>query len=164
METNILTKRANLDTSTKHESKCPECGSIDIITDDDSGELICGACGLVVNDTMIDESPEWRSYTPEDREAKIRVGAPTNLQKFDKGLSTTFQTYTDVHGKSLAIQDRYKMMRLKKWQNRVNTNTNNLRNLAQAMTNLTMLSDNLSIPPLYRRTQHRFTVKLSPKA
>ena len=34
----------------KKESKCPECGSTHLINDSKRGEVVCGACGLVIVD------------------------------------------------------------------------------------------------------------------
>ncbi len=34
--------------------RCPECGSKDHVTDRNSGEIICGRCGLVIRDLMFD--------------------------------------------------------------------------------------------------------------
>ena len=41
--------------------KCPECGSTCIIRDYDSGEAVCGDCGLVVEERFLDEDPETRA-------------------------------------------------------------------------------------------------------
>ena len=37
---------------------CLECGSGNIIYDDESGEVICGDCGLVVRESIINKGPE----------------------------------------------------------------------------------------------------------
>jgi len=42
---------------------CPECGSIDLFIDRENGEVVCRRCGLVIDETMLDRGPEWRSYT-----------------------------------------------------------------------------------------------------
>ncbi len=147
MELNIITKKENSKTSNRQLlNVCPECGSNELITDEESGELICGGCGLVLSNAEPDQTPEWRTYTPEEKAAKNRVGSPITLQKFDKGLSTTFQTRSDIHGKSLSVNDQFKMMRLRKWQSRVSRDTSKLRNLSQATTVLGTLTDSLSIP------------------
>lgn len=126
--------------------QCPECGSQELVTDKSLGEIICGKCGLVVKDFMLDQNPEWRAFTPEERENKIRVGSPTSITQFDKGLSTTFQPYKDTHGKSLSANERFKMMRLRKWHIRARMHISAERNLSQAMNTLTRLSDKLHVP------------------
>jgi len=66
--------------------KCPECNSSKLIYDETRGEVICGACGLLVEEKMVDTSHELRSF--DKSEKKSRGGAPISLQKFDKGLTT----------------------------------------------------------------------------
>ena len=40
----------------------------DIITDVESGEVICGNCGIVITDRAQDiSSPEWRAFTVEEK-------------------------------------------------------------------------------------------------
>jgi transcription initiation factor TFIIB len=129
-----------------HTDCCPECGSSELVTDRDTGEVLCSGCGLVITETLLDRKPEWRAFTPEERRAKVRVGAPTSLRQFDKGLSTTFQPYRDAQGKALPMTERLKMLRLRKWQNRARVHTSAQRNLSQAMNVLTRLSDTLRIP------------------
>jgi hypothetical protein len=33
--------------------RCPECGSDELVTDGDSGEVICSKCGLVIRDLRL---------------------------------------------------------------------------------------------------------------
>jgi len=126
--------------------RCPECGSNERVTDRSSGEIICRNCGLVIRELMLNQNPEWRAFTPEERRAKVRVGAPTSLRQFDKGLATTFQPYKDARGKTLPLTKRLKMLRLRKWQMRARVHSSTQRNLSQAMNVVTRLSDTLRIP------------------
>ena len=34
--------------------RCPECNSINLTHDDQKGEIICGDCGLIIEDKMVD--------------------------------------------------------------------------------------------------------------
>ncbi len=129
-----------------HAGFCSECGSRELVTDRDTGEVLCSRCGLVMSDTILDQKPEWRAFTPEERTAKARVGSPTSLKQFDKGLSTTFQPYRDTYGRALPMKQRLKMMRLRKWQIRSRIHSSTQRNLSKAMSELTRLSDKLRIP------------------
>jgi transcription initiation factor TFIIB len=126
--------------------RCPECGGDVFVTDPETGEVVCRRCGLVLQEEVLDQKPEWRAFTPEERRAKARAGAPTSLKQFDKGLSTTFQPYKDTYGRALAIKDRLKMMRLRKWNIRARIHSSAERNLSQAMNELTRLTDKLHIP------------------
>lgn len=44
--------------------RCLKCGSKELVTDRDSGEVVCSKCGLVIGDLMLDQKPEWRVFTP----------------------------------------------------------------------------------------------------
>jgi transcription initiation factor TFIIB len=128
-------------------NKCPECESTNLVHDYDSGETICGNCGLVVQDVMMDEGPEWRAFTQEEKESRSRVGIPTSYSVHDKGLSTSIDRIDrDAFGRKLPLSTRLQMWRLRKWQIRSRVHSSIDRNLAQAMTELDRLSDKVSAP------------------
>lgn len=126
--------------------RCPECGSRELVTDKLSGEIVCGSCGLVIRDVMLDQKPEWRAFTMEEKKAKRRVGPPTSILRQDKGLSTTFQPYRDASGSRLPSKTRIKMKRLRWWDLRAKMGSSVKRNLYKAMSELDRLSDKLHIP------------------
>jgi transcription initiation factor TFIIB len=129
------------------EDKCPECGGKNLIHDYDTGETICGDCGLVVNSVEIDEGKEWRAFTQDEMESRSRVGMPSSYSIHDKGLPTTIsQVGRDAHGRKLPLSTRFKMWRLRRWQIRSGAYSSIDRNLSLAMTELDRLSDALSIP------------------
>lgn len=37
-----------------HLGICQECGSKELVTDRDSGEIVCSKCGLVISDLILD--------------------------------------------------------------------------------------------------------------
>jgi transcription initiation factor TFIIB len=125
---------------------CPECGGSEFVTDMETGEIACSQCGIVLQEGILDQKPEWRAFTPEETRTKARTGPPTSLKRFDKGLSTTFQPYKDTYGRALPMRERLKMMRLRKWNIRSRVHSSAERNLSQAMNELTRLSDKLHIP------------------
>jgi transcription initiation factor TFIIB len=128
--------------------KCPECASKNLIHDYDTGETICGACGLVLYNLMLDKGPEWRAFTQEEKASRSRVGAPASYSVHDKGLSTTIsQVDRDAFGRKLPLATRLQMWRLRKWQIRSRVHSSIDRNLAQAMAELDRLSDKVYIPP-----------------
>ena len=68
--------------------QCPECGSNHLSKDYSRAELVCRNCGLVLDENMIDQGPEWRAFDSEQREKRARTGAPMTYTIHDKGLST----------------------------------------------------------------------------
>jgi len=128
--------------------KCPECGSANLVHDYDTGETVCGDCGLVLHDQMMDKGPEWRAFSQEEKESRSRVGIPTSYSVHDKGLSTAIgRVDRDAFGRKLPLQTRLQMWRLRKWQIRSRVHSSVDRNLAQAMAELDRLSDKSYIPP-----------------
>lgn len=127
--------------------KCPECGSTNLISDPDTGEVICSDCGLVVQESSMDKGPEWRAFTQEEKKSRSRVGIPISFSVHDKGLSTSIDKVDrDALGRKLPLNSRLQMWRLRKWQIRSRVQSSIDRNLAQAMTEIDRLSDKLSIP------------------
>jgi transcription initiation factor TFIIB len=127
------------------KKKCPECGSADLVFDENTGELICSNCGLVVEEQIIERGREWREF--EEGKKRGRAGAPLSLQKFDMGLSTSVGKNIDLY--RLATEKKMKkFFRLKKWQERVSTSIE--RNLRLALAELTRISSYLNLPNIIR--------------
>ncbi len=128
-------------------TNCPECGSGNLIEDFDLGEIICRACGLVLSEHAINSGPEWRAFTKEEKDDRGRVGIPISYSIHDKGLSTVIDRVNrDAYGRSIPLQTRLEMLRLRKWQIRTRVHSSADRNLAQAMAELDRLTDMLHIP------------------
>jgi len=125
--------------------RCPECNSSHLIYDESRGELICGDCGLLVEEKMVDTSHELRSF--DKTEKKSRGGAPMSMQKFDKGLTTNIGEISDIYKLDSSQQTR-KYLRLKKWQERVSTSIE--RNLRLAMSELSRVASFMEIPSVVK--------------
>jgi len=131
----------------KSLNKCHECGSTHLIEDSEQGEIICGNCGLVVGEQIMNKGPEWRAFTIEEKSQRSRVGSPTSLSIHDKGLSTVIDRINrDAFGRRLPTSTRLQMLRLRKWQIRARVHSSVDRNLAQAMAELDRLADKLHVP------------------
>ncbi len=132
----------------QNEDLCPECGGTHIVQDSDSGELICSDCGLVVKSGIVNEGPEWRAFTPSEKNSRSRVGVPLSFAVHDKGLTTMIgRVGRDAFGRQIPLDTKLQMLRLRKWQIRSRVHSSVDRNLAQAMAELDRLSDKLHIPP-----------------
>jgi transcription initiation factor TFIIB len=130
-----------------------ECGCTDIVTDTATGEQICTACGTVLNEVSIDHGPEWIAFDPEQLENLTRVGAPLTPLIHDKGLSTTISWRSqDATGRRLTVDEQKRQHRLRKWQRRTSANDSTQRNLTQALSELTRISDDLNLPQNTRET------------
>jgi transcription initiation factor TFIIB len=126
---------------------CPECGSGNYVHDHDIGETICGDCGLVIHEQIMDKGPEWRAFTPEEMAKRKRVGLPTTYSRHDKGLNTSIDNANrDSSGRSLSPRQKAQFQRLRKWDNRTKVRSNKERNLAQALPEITRITDKNGLP------------------
>jgi transcription initiation factor TFIIB len=124
------------------DDACPECGGGNTVYDGGTGEVICGACGLVLRESTISLGPEWRDF-PGEEETRSRVGAPFSFAVHDNGLTTVIGHV----GRNTPLNTRLQMLRLRKWQVRSRVHSYTDRSLTQAMLEIDRLSDKLHIPP-----------------
>jgi len=147
--------------------RCPECGSTDLIVDSEMGEYVCGRCGLVIEENIPSQEAEWRAFTPQERDARARAGAPTDYSHYDKGLSTVIRVEKDAFGRPLSPKVKQQMWRLRRWQMRSKVHASQSRNLMLAMSELQRLSDILHMPSsvvdmaaiIYRKTLNEGLVR-----
>jgi transcription initiation factor TFIIB len=125
--------------------KCPSCGDKKLVTDQTTGELFCGKCGLVMTDKIADTGAEWRSFS-NDESNRTRVGAGTSLTMHDMGLSTVIGAANkDSTGKPLSASVRSSIERLRTWDSRTQAHSSADRNLRQALNEMDKLKDKLAL-------------------
>ncbi len=117
-----------------------------IITDLDSGEIICSKCGLVISDKIQDTRQEWRDFVnSEEAKDRRRTGMPTSLARHDMGLYTMIgRGRKDARGQVLAASMRSTMGRLRTWDLRTQPTAN--KNLGGAFNQLNTLKNKLGLP------------------
>ena len=116
-----------------------------MVTDQNTGELFCGKCGLVLTDKISDTGAEWRSF-PNDETNRTRVGAGTSLTMHDMGLSTIIGTQNkDSTGKPLTSAMKSSIERLRTWDSRTQAHSSAERNLRQALNEMDKLKDKLAL-------------------
>lgn len=128
-------------------TKCPECGSTQLIHDYERAELVCKKCGLVIEENIIDRGPEWRAFDHNQRMKRSRVGPPMTSTIHDKGLSTMISWQDrDAHGKLIPPGSRAQLYRLRKWQRRIRVTDATERNLAFALSEADRMASALGLP------------------
>ncbi|WP_181685143.1 transcription initiation factor IIB [Halorhabdus salina] len=131
---------------------CPECDGT-VVTDEERGERVCQECGVVVESEAIDHGPEWRAFTPAERDQRSRVGAPTTKLLHDEGLSTSISwSNKDASGQTLSASQREKMGRLRVWDERFRAQDAQDRNLKQALGEIDRMASALGLPDNVRET------------
>ncbi|MDR2544113.1 MAG: transcription initiation factor IIB [Methanobrevibacter sp.] len=137
----------------ERQTKCPECGSEDLIGDYERAEIFCTECGLVIDDNLVDMGPEWRAFDHEQRDKRTRVGAPVTYTIHDKGLSTMIDWRNkDIYGRDIPARNRAQWHRLRKWQRKIRISSSTERNLAFALSELDRVSSRLSLPRSVRES------------
>ncbi|HYT03081.1 MAG TPA: TFIIB-type zinc ribbon-containing protein, partial [Candidatus Acidoferrum sp.] len=161
--------QANITTTTAATiTKCQSCGNDQIITDSESGEMICDKCGRVISDKLQEVGPEWRTYATDESGGKTRTGPAPSLARHDLGLSTIIgRTDRDASGNRLDVAMRTRMHRLKIWDSRSQVYTPTDRSLQQAFFQLDVLKDKLGLSDviveksayIYRKAQAKMLVR-----
>jgi transcription initiation factor TFIIB len=150
--TRTRTTETETESERDEEVGCPECGG-KLSADTEHGETVCRDCGLVVEEDEIDRGPEWRAFDANEKDEKSRVGAPTTNMMHDKGLSTNIDWRDqDAYGNSLSSNQRQKMQRLRKWNERFRTRDSKERNLKQALGEIDRMASALGLPDNVRET------------
>ncbi len=134
-------------------TRCTNCGSTHLTRDYERGELVCDECGLVLEEAMIDQGPEWRAFDAEQGAKRARTGAPSTLTIHDKGLSTEIGWRNrDTFGKSIPTRNRAQLYRLRKWQRRIRVSNATERNLSFALAELERIASSMGLPRNVRET------------
>src|SRR3989338_4473453 len=125
---------------------CPRCAQGKLVTDNESGEMFCSKCGFVATDRVEQEGPEWRSFSKEEGDNRIRTGTPTSLAMHDMGLATIINPQNkDATGKPLSASMKSTIERLRTWDNRSQVHEPVDRNFRQAFSELNRLKDKLAL-------------------
>ena len=105
--------------SVSSSDKCQRCNKGVMLTDSNTGEMFCSKCGFVATDRVEQEGPEWRSFSKEEGDNRIRTGTPTSLAMHDMGLATIINPQNkDATGKPLSASMKSTIERLRTWDNR----------------------------------------------
>lgn len=134
--------------SASDTTACSECGSHHIQLDYDHAELVCVACGLVLEESLPDPGPDWH---PDDRGpafSQARAGPPDR-----KGMALSTEISSgdrDATGQRIPWRRRSRFFRLREWHNRVRRQRRSERNLADASRNVASLIAALKLPERVR--------------
>lgn len=82
---------------------CKDCREDppNLVEEFSSGDMVCGSCGLVLGDRIVDTRSEWRTFSNDDagNDDPSRVGDGPNLLLNGSQLQTTI-AYTDGNSRS----------------------------------------------------------------
>jgi transcription initiation factor TFIIB len=147
---------------------CTTCnlGQTKMVTDLESGEIICSNCGTVAAEYMEENRKEFSGTSGGNN--NVRVGPPISLTMHDMGLATEVgKDNRDSSGQLIDLDMRNRMNRLRTWDARIQVKDASVRNFRVAFTLLNKLKDKLSLPYaviekaayIYRKVQQEGFVK-----
>ncbi|MEE9410099.1 MAG: TFIIB-type zinc ribbon-containing protein [Candidatus Heimdallarchaeota archaeon] len=143
----------NLSTSSEPSlPRCPDCNSVKLTFDSTRGEVSCGHCGVVVEDSYIDQSAEWRAYSKEQHVKRARTGTPKNLLTYDQYGTLIDYSNKDIFGNSLSPEKASQMFRLRTLQRRAVLQYGTERNLLRALNEIKRISSQLNLTLKVRET------------
>jgi transcription initiation factor TFIIB len=143
----------NVTTSTESSlPRCPDCNSSKLTFDSSRGEICCGHCGLVVEDSYIDQTAEWRAYTKDQHVKRARTGTPKNLLSYDHYGTLIDYSNRDIFGNSLSPEKASQMFRLRTLQRRAVLQYGTERNLLRALNEIKRISSQLNLTIKVRET------------
>lgn len=117
-----------------------------MVTDKDTGEILCASCGQVLMEKMTSIEPETRSFDPEQFSEKSRTGIKSSLAIYDMGLATTIGIANkDASGKNLSGYMKSTFGRLRVWDQRSKAKPRD-RNMVYAFTLLNGMKSRLTLP------------------
>ncbi len=125
--------------------QCETCDPSEskMITDVESGEIICNQCGIVVVQDLEDTNKIW--HKAEDSTSDTRNGNPSSLTLYDQGLATLIgNTNRDASGNVIntMMVTRLNKMRYHDKRSQINKSA---RNLIGAFRQLDSLKDKLGL-------------------
>jgi len=124
--------------------RCRECKEDppNIVEEFSSGDLVCGSCGLILGDKIIDTRSEWRTFATDDgnNDDPSRVGEAANPLLNGNQLETT-----------VSFDGGAKARDLNRAQNRNNTNKGD-RQLLEAYKQIGSLCDAWSMSKIVADT------------
>ncbi|MFW9989296.1 MAG: transcription initiation factor IIB family protein [Candidatus Odinarchaeota archaeon] len=130
---------------------CPECGG-KIILLHEKGETVCGQCGLVINERIVDISHSGkRAFTKQEKESRERTGSPISILLPDMGLSTI------IDKSNIKSPD---LKRAAKWNSRM---TWDKRNMLIATTELKRIGSNMNLPNHVKKAAIRLYIEAFKK-
>jgi transcription initiation factor TFIIB len=141
---------------------CTDCGDAKppIIEDFSAGDLICGNCGLVLGDRIVDTRSEWRTFANDEGNGDpSRVGAAADPILGTNQLDTLI---SNRDGRSSSASKD-----LSKIQAKSVMTKSNERNLVKSFKDISAMCDHIALPKiisdiakqLYKRVEDEKLVK-----
>lgn len=121
------------------------CQKDSLVSDNNSGEIVCSQCGSVLVEKAEVMGPEVHTFSTEEYMEKTRTGSKSSLAWDDMGLSTVIDSKNrDAGGNSLSSEIKSTFNRLRMWDARSKSDSSE-RSLRRAFTALNSAKSKLSL-------------------
>jgi transcription initiation factor TFIIB len=142
---------------------CPDCRDPNphIVEEFGSGDLVCGNCGLVLGDRVVDTRSEWRTFANDEGDDPSRVGAASDpLMEGIEQLDTVISFRDGGSGIARELQRAASRQQ----------NTRSERNILTAFRDISNWCDQFSLPKtisdiakqLYKRSDEEKLLRGKP--
>ena len=120
---------------------CSKCQLDHLVTDPESGEVVCSICGLVVQEKMEDTKLQYY-----EKGIDTRGKEPSSLAHYDMGLSTIIgKTDIDAKGQRIQPSGHSAIQNLRNWDHRIQLHNSRDMNMKRAFNTLNRLKDKLRL-------------------
>ena len=120
------------------------CRDSFVITDFETGEIICQNCGIVIQNVDLQENYEKNVFKNFDYAS--HGGNRSSLRFHDMGLATIIgKTNQDSSGKALGFPMKQALNRMRLWDSRSQAKTSSERNLRYALLEMEKLKEKLAL-------------------
>jgi transcription initiation factor TFIIB len=148
---------------------CSTCNTEDkLVTDLESGEVVCTTCGTVIAGQVEDPRRELDQNAVRGLRIVSGFGPHSSLATHDMNLSTLIgKSNRDSSGRIISSNTLAKMTKLRAWHMRTQLADTSARNFSIAFSLLNNLRDKLSVPDsviestayIYRKIEHKGIVR-----
>lgn len=124
---------------------CFACGNELLISDQESGEVVCAHCGVVIADRIEDLAHDTRAFSGDFIDDKRRAGPHYSLSQHNKGFSTRMgrRNYGEGTPKDSAARSS-DFDRIRVWDSRIRNSRE--RGLEPALHELDKIRESLGLP------------------
>lgn len=120
---------------------CSKCQLDHLVTDPESGEVVCSICGLIVQENMEDTKLQYY-----EKGIDTRGKEPSSLAHYDMGLSTIIgKTDIDAKGQRIQPSGLSAIQNLRNWDHRIQLHNSRDMNMKRAFNTLNRLKDKLRL-------------------
>ncbi|MCL2172342.1 MAG: hypothetical protein FWB84_01650 [Candidatus Bathyarchaeota archaeon] len=130
---------------------CPQCDSIRIIHDQESGEIVCMDCGFITQQKNTTQEPELKNIDHKQKQKHVKTNTPLTYTIQDKESTTVINLHNrqeDTYNKKNhpTTRQRAQVYHLRRWQRRVRVTNSTGYNLTFAISEITKTANILDLP------------------